>query len=148
MESMTQSQSESNCDALEVALTDLKGYVERSARQGGAAHEVEAGIWQRVLQLGRQALGLWFRLVGPGDRGETVLLPDGHEVRRLETPHARVYQSVFGRFELERVVYGTREGQKIAYVPFDRQLALPDSDFSSLLQDWAHALFGFQGRGI
>jgi hypothetical protein len=25
-----------------------------------------------------------------------------------------VYQSVFGRFEVERVVYGAREGQKIA----------------------------------
>jgi hypothetical protein len=140
MESMTQPRSESNCDALEFALNDLKAYVERSARQGVAAHEVEAGIWHRVLQLGRQALGLLFRLVGPGDRGETVILPDGHEVRRLETPHARVYQSVFGRFELARVVYGTREGQKIAYVPFDMQLELPESDFSYLLQDWAQSV--------
>ena len=140
MENMTQSRSESNGEALDLALNDLKAYVERSARQGVAAHEVEAGIWRRVLQLGRQALGLLFRLVGPGDRGETVLLPNGHEVRRLETPHTRVYQSVFGRFELERVVYGTREGQKIAYVPFDRQLALPDSDFSYLLQDWAQSV--------
>ena len=140
MESMPQSRSESNGEALECALNDLKAYVERSARQGTAAHEVEAGIWQRVLHLGRQALGLLFRLVGPGDRGETVILPDGHEVRRLETPHVRVYQSVFGRFELERVVYGTREGQKIADVPFDRQLALPDSNFSYLLQDWAQSV--------
>jgi hypothetical protein len=140
MENMTQSRSESNGEALDLALNDLKAYVERSARQGVAAHEVEAGIWRRVLQLGRQALGLLFRLVGPGDRGETVLLPNGHEVRRLETPHTRVYQSVFGRFELERVVYGTHEGQKIASVPFDRQLALPDSDFSYLLQDWAQSV--------
>jgi len=140
MESMPQSRSESNGEALECALNDLKAYVERSARQGTAAHEVEAGIWQRVLHLGRQALGLLFRLVGPGDRGETVILPNGHEVRRLETPHVRVYQSVFGRFELERVVYGTREGQKIADVPFDRQLALPDSNFSYLLQDWAQSV--------
>ena len=51
-----------------------------------------------------------------------------------------MYQSVFGRFELERVVYGTREGQKIAYVPFDTQLQLPESDFSYLLQDWAQSL--------
>ena len=67
MESMTQPCSESNRDALECALNDLKAYVERSAQQGVAAHEVEAGIWHRVLQLGRQALGLLFRLVGPGD---------------------------------------------------------------------------------
>ena len=121
MESMTPSHSASNCDALACALTALTAYVERSARQGGAAHEVEAAIWQRVVQRGRHALGLWFRLVGPGDRGEPVLLPDGHAGRRRETPQARVYQAVLGRFELERVVDGTRAGQKMAYVPCDRQ---------------------------
>jgi hypothetical protein len=139
MESMTQPCSDSNHDELELALNDLKAYVARSARQGIAAHEAEAGIWQRVLQLGHKALGLLFRLVGPGDVGETVVLPGGQEVRRLDRLHPRVYQSVFGRFELERVVYGTREGQKIAYVSFDTQLQLPESDFSYLLQDWAQS---------
>lgn len=139
MESMAKTRTDGNRDELEHTLNDLKAYVERAARQGVAAHEVEAGIWQRVLQLGRQALGLLFTLVGPGDVGETVVLPDGHEVRRLGTPHPRVYQSVFGHFEVERVVYGTREGQKIEYVPFDTQLQLPESDFSYLLQDWAQS---------
>jgi hypothetical protein len=63
MESMTQPCSDSNHDELELALNDLKAYVARSARQGIAAHEAEAGIWQRVLQLGHKALGLLFRLV-------------------------------------------------------------------------------------
>ena len=112
MESMTQTCPESNHEAWEPALNDLKAYVQRAARQGIAAHEAEAGIWQRVLQLGHQALGLLFHLVGPGDVGETIVLPDGQEVPRLETPHPRVYQSVFGRFQLERVVYGTREGEQ------------------------------------
>jgi hypothetical protein len=118
-------------------LNDLKAYVEQAARQGVAAHEAEAGLWHRVLQRGHQALGLLCSLVGSGDVGEVVELPDGQNVRRLEMAHPRVSQSVFGRFELERVVYGSREGQKIVYVPFDTQLQLPESDFSSLLQDWA-----------
>jgi len=139
MESMTQPRSESHRDELELALHDLKAYVATSAQEGIAAHEAEAGIWQRVLQLGHRALGLLFRLVGPGDVGETVVLPDGQEIRRLERLHPRVSQSVFGRFELERMVYGTREGQKIAYVAFDTQLQLPESDFSYLLQDWAQS---------
>ena len=139
MESMTQTCPDSNHEAWEPALNDLKAYVQRAARQGSAAHEAEAGIWHRVLQLGHQALGLLFRLIGPGDMGETVVLPDGQEVRRLERSHPRVYQSVFGRFEVERVVYGAREGQKIAYVPFDTQLELPESNFSYLLQDWAQS---------
>src|SRR6266480_7347060 len=139
MESMTQPRSDSNRDELELALNDLKAYVATSAQEGIAAHEAEAGIWQRVLQLGHRALGLLFRLVGPGDVGETVVLPDGQEIRRLERLHPRVYQSVFGRFELERMVYGTRAGQKIAYVAFDTQLELPESNFSYLLQDWAQS---------
>ncbi len=140
MESMTQTCPDSNHEAWEPALNDLKAYVQRAARQGIAAHEAEAGIWQRVLQLGHQALGLLFHLVGPGDVGETIVLPDGQEVHRLETRHPRVYQSVFGRFQLERVVYGTREGQKITYVPVDTQLQLPESAFAYLLQDWAHSV--------
>ena len=140
MESMAQTQTDGNRDSFAPALNDLKAYVERAAREGVTAHEVEAGIWHRVLQLGHQALGLLFALVGPGDVGEVVILPDGRPVRRLEAPHARVYHSVFGRFEVERVVYGSREGQKIEYVPFDTQLQLPESDFSYLLQDWTQSL--------
>jgi hypothetical protein len=140
MESMAKPRSDCNPEGLTLTLSDLKDYVAQAARQGVAVHEVEAGIWHRVLQLGHQALGLLFDLVGPGDQGETTTLSEGQEVRRLETPHARVYQSVFGRFELERVVYGSREGQKIEYVPVDTQLQLPESDFSYLLQDWAQSL--------
>jgi hypothetical protein len=37
-------------------------------------------------------------------------------------------------------VYGSREGQKIAYVPLDAQLQLPASKFSYLLQQWDQGL--------
>jgi hypothetical protein len=140
MESMAKPLTDCNPNELEATLNDLKAYVEQAAQQGVAAHEAEAGIWHRVLRLGHQALGLLFRLVGSGDVGEVVELPDGQNVRRLEMSHPRVYQSVFGRFELERVVYGSREGQKLVYVPFDTQLQLPESDFSYLLQDWAQSI--------
>jgi hypothetical protein len=140
MVSMAKPFTDGNPNELEPTLNDLKAYIEQAARQGVAAHEAEAGIWHRVLQLGHQALGLLFSLVGSGDVGEVVELPDGQNVRRLAMAHPRVYQSVFGRFELERVVYGSREGQKIVYVPFDTQLQLPESDFSYLLQDWAQSV--------
>ncbi len=140
MEKMEQTSADCNPERMDHTLNDLKRYVERAAEQGVAAHEAEAEIWHRVLQLGRQALGLLFHLVGSGDVGETAALPDGQEVRRLEGLHTRVYQSVFGRFEVERTVYGSREGQKIEYVPFDTELQLPESDFSYLLQDWCQGL--------
>lgn len=63
-------------------------------------------------------------------------MPDGHEAMRLEQPHLRCYQSIFGEFQLLRAVYGTREGQEIEFVPLDARLQLPESEFSYVLQDW------------
>ena len=127
-------------DLLKNRFEEIQNYVMNSARDGVPAHEVELGLWQRVLQMGHHALGLFFSLQGDGDVGETLTLSDGREVRRLEDLHQRTYQSVFGSFTLNRAVYGTREGQKIDCVPLDTRLQLPESEFSYLLQEWDQAL--------
>jgi len=79
------------------------------------------------------------------DEGPVVVLKEGRTVRRLEAPHRRVYQSVFGSFVLERVVYGTREDQKIESVPLDARLQLPEDKWSY----WHCQLSGFEvARGL
>ncbi len=122
--------------ALISQLEDMLNYVEDAYKQRQVAHEVEEGIFRKVLEIGRLAFGLFFKLCGDGDQGERLLLPNGKEVRRLKDLHKRGYFSVFGLFELARAVYGTREKQKIQWVPLDAQLSLPESKFSYLLQDW------------
>ena len=97
-------------------------------------------LWKRMLQMGREALGLFLRLQGTGDMGETVSLPNGEEHQRLEELHERRYVSIFGEFQLRRVVYGSREKQKIEFVPLDNRLQLPESAFSYVLQDWDQSL--------
>lgn len=126
--------------ALEPLVAELAGFVRQAAAAGTPAHEVERGIWTRVLAVGRQTLDLFFRLHGTGDVGETVTLPDGQTARRLPGTHTRAYRSVFGDFTLARAVYGSRAGQTIAFVPLDARLQLPDSDYSYLLQQWDQAL--------
>src|SRR5947209_6148967 len=83
-------------------LHDLTGqllaYVRTAVSQGTAAHEVERGIWQRVLQMGRTALGHFLALHGSGDQGDTVTLPDGQACERLPQLHTRRYVSIFGAF--------------------------------------------------
>ncbi|MGB5064127.1 MAG: hypothetical protein WBQ37_10235 [Candidatus Competibacter sp.] len=54
--------------------------------------------------------------------------------------HHRPYRSIFGDFTLARVVYGTREGQRIEAAPLDARLGLPKNQCSYLLQDWDQAL--------
>jgi hypothetical protein len=125
---------------LQPLVAELLDHVHQAARQGTPAHEVEKALWGKVLALGHQALGVFFRLQGTGDLGETVELPGGQTARRLEQTHQRAYRSVFGDFTLDRAVYGTRAGQKIDLVPLDARLQLPASDYSYLLQQWDAAL--------
>ena len=129
-----------NVNELTAMAGDLATFVQQAAVDGTAAHEVEIGIWQRILAMGRQATGQFLEMQGDGDVGETIEMPDGEELRRLPEPHRRTYHSIFGPFTLSRVVYGSREGQRIEFVPLDARLALPEGEYSYVLQDWAGAL--------
>src|SRR5512143_3548408 len=121
-------------------LDELQAFVRSAAGAGTPVHEVERGLWRRLLQLGYQLRGQFFAWVGDGDPGEIVTLAEGQVVRRLPPHHRRPYQSVFGHFELDRVVYGSRESQQIEFVPVDARLGLPAGKFSYRLQDWDQAL--------
>ena len=125
----------------------LLTYVRAAVAHGTPAHEAERAIWQRVLALGHTALAQFFALQGTGDLGEAVALPDGQTCERLPELHERRYVSIFGPFTLARTAYGSREGQKIAFVPLDNRLQLPASDFSYVLQDWDQALCVEQAFG-
>ncbi len=125
-----------NGDDLLPVFQELTHLVVQAAQKGQPVHEVEKAIWQQVLRIGRQALGQFFRLLGSGDLGETVTLPEGQSCQRLEELHERRYVSIFGEFKLQRTVYGSRERQKIEFVPLDNRLQLPHSVFSYVLQDW------------
>lgn len=125
----------------------LADYVRDAATQGTPVHVAEHAIWTRILTLGRAALGQFFALQGTGDQGQTLDLPDGTICQRLPELHDRRYVSIFGLFNLQRTVYGSREGQKIDFVPLDNRLQLPASDFSYVLQDWDQALCVEQAFG-
>jgi len=133
--------------SLQDLADQLSAYVRDAAAQGVPAHEAERAIWQRLLALGHAALRQFFALLGSGDLGETVTLPDGRTCARLPELHSRRYLSIFGTYQLARTAYGSREGQKIDFVPLDNRLQLPASDFSYVLQDWDQALCAEQAFG-
>lgn len=133
-----------NLDAIQRQIQEVTGrldaFVQQAARDGQAIHEVEREIWQQVLHLGKHCLAQFLAMQGDGDMGPTIPTADDGDWRRLEQPHQRRYVSIFGVFELSRVVYGSREGQKIDFVPLDNRLQLPASVYSYVLQDWAQGL--------
>jgi hypothetical protein len=138
--SMTHERDVLKSETMEQWFEELQEFVRLAAQDGRAVHEVERGLWQRLLQMGHACLEQFLRLQGNGDMGESVTLPTGEQLQRLEDLHERRYVSIFGEFLLQRVVYGTREGQKLDFVPLDNRLQLPESVFSYVLQDWDQSL--------
>jgi len=124
------------CSEIDEAVQSLKEIVRNAAVEGTAMHVVEKRVWDSLLKLGHTTLQQFIDLQGTGDLGEQLTLPDGRQVQRLDGTHVRGYISIFGYFEIERVVYGQGEKKKIDFVPLDNRLSLPESKFSHLLQDW------------
>jgi len=124
----------------QILVPQILDLVTTALNSGQPVHEVENGLWDLALQVGRRGLGAFLARHGTGDLGPTVTLPDGRTVDRLEDLHSRRYVSIFGEYTLERTVYGSREGQALAFVPLDQRLQLPESVFSYVLQDWDQAL--------
>lgn len=55
----------------------LTGFVYDAARDGLPAHELERGLWSRLLRLGHDLQAQYFAWVGDGDCGKTLTLADG-----------------------------------------------------------------------
>src|SRR4051794_16002629 len=118
-------------------LGELIGFVRTAPAEGLRIDQVERGLFERLLQLGLSLLTAHGAAHGDGDVGDTATAPDGQAGRRLPGAHDRTYRSVFGPLTFGRAVYGSREGQKIAWVPLDARLGLPQGEFSYLLEDWS-----------
>jgi hypothetical protein len=127
-------------ELMQALVPQVLDVLTRALHEGTAVHQIEADLWDLALQLGRRGLAAFFAACGSGDLGETLTLPDGRQLRRLDDLHPRRYVSVFGAFRLERTAYGSRGGQAIQFVPLDDRLQLPPGAFSYLLQDWDQAL--------
>jgi len=121
-------------------LDALVGWVCQSAQDGTSAHEVERGLFDKLLALGKTLFEAFLKLVGPGDFGASVPLDDGRLVHRSQEQHARRLLTVFGEFFVSRWVYASCAKAKIEFVPTDQRLQLPASEVSYLLQEWDQLL--------
>lgn len=130
-------------------LDRLIEIIQRAGKENKRFDEVERLIFTELLATGFHLISAFVAAAGDGDMGQTLEIPAVDETpagagrapatraaRRLEKPHARSLVSIFGKLEITRYVYGTREGQKIEAVPLDARLGLPAGEFSYLLEDW------------
>jgi hypothetical protein len=131
----------------------LRDFVDQAARDGRRIDTVERELFRQLLGLGHTLLSAFVAAQGDGDLGPELQVPDGQTARRLPEHHGRRYVSVFGELILARVVYGSREGQRIERVPLDERLGLPGGEFSYVLEDWGQRLclkesFAEAGRSL
>ena len=114
----------------------LLDFVARASTEQQRLDQAERGLLSGLLVLGGSLLKAFIAGAGDGDCGNTTTAPDGRVQRRLPEQHSRPYRSIFGTLSIQRYVYGTREGQRIACVPLDARLGMPEGEFSYVLEDW------------
>jgi len=117
-------------------LDQLIASVHRAVEHSSRIDQVERDLIAQLLDLGLTLLNLFVSQHGNGDLGGAAETDEGRTLRRLAQTHDRRYLAIFGELTIPRVVYGSREGQKIELAPLDKALGLPEGDFSYVLQDW------------
>jgi hypothetical protein len=127
-----------------VQFDALRDFVQQASRAAQRIDTVKREVFRQLLGLGHTLLSAFVAAQGDGDLGPQAEMPGGRTVRRRPERHDRRYVSIFGELTIDRVAYGTREGQKIERVPLDERLGLPEGDFSYVLEDWGQRL-GLKG---
>ncbi len=104
----------------------LRDFVQQAAQEKQRIDTVERSLMRQLLALGQSLLSAFVAQQGDGDLGPEAETAGGQTARRLPERHDRRYVSIFGELAIDRVVYGTREGQRIERVPLDERLGLPE----------------------
>ena len=122
-------------------IRELISFVISAAANRLPAHEVEKGLFDRLLQFGQVLLQQFFQEAGDGDDGESIQAEvvdasvgvTTRKYIRTKKLRQRQYRSIFGAVTVER--YGYSDGEVTVY-PFDQQCMFPRNQISYLLQQW------------
>lgn len=114
-------------------------FMEQCLEQGKRIDEVERGLDEKLRGVGLNSIKAYAMAAGDGDCG-AILEHGGRRLKRSKERHVKKYHSIFGRFEIERFVYFSRDKQVIEYVPTDEKLRLPKEEQSFVLEDWSQRL--------
>jgi hypothetical protein len=120
---------------------EMVDFIDKAVQDGLRIDETECGLLRGAWKVCLALLHAFVAAHGDGDVGETLEVPGrSTPLRRLPDKHWRRYCSIFGDTGWDRYVYGSRECQRIEYVPLDARLGLPAGDFSYVLEDWSQRL--------
>lgn len=124
-------------DTLAKLADDLTDFVQLSIQDGSSLDQVERGVFQRLLVMGRAAVDLCLKGQGDGDLGESIVTEENSQLYRSETVLTRTLRTIFGLHSFEAFVYSPGSNRKIALRPIDARLNLPAGKASYLLQEFS-----------
>lgn len=119
---------------------DLVDFIGIAAKESFTFDVFERGIYTKLMNLGKQCVECFLKEVGKCDMGSEIKLSDRSYLKKLPINRERILQSVFGVHSIDRIAYGTREGQAIECVPLDTRLQLPKNEHSYFLQELGQSL--------
>jgi hypothetical protein len=108
--------------------------VEDLGRSGKRVDLVERELLQKLLEVGLEILSEYVASAGDGDEGGTFERKD-RKLVRLKQQKQRTYSSIFGKIRFSRYVYGSRDKQRVEWVPLDAKLGMPAAEQSYVLED-------------
>ena len=114
----------------------LDGYVQRAAREAQPLVQVERTILDTVLAIGHAAVQQFITLQGDGNLGPTLTTPQGATLFRSDEPAERKLRTIFGEHTVTAYVYAPGVHEAIALRPIDARMALSDSRFSYLFEEF------------
>lgn len=109
--------------------------LEKAVEKDTPIDKVERELVEDLRMLGRSALEAFIERQGDGDIGQTFE-HEGQTLRRLAEMLRGRYFSAFGPIAIKHYGYATRPTQKVVLQPLAVRLALPESDYSYVLQRW------------
>lgn len=125
---------------LDNELAKLKQMVQASAKDGLSFDSVERNVRTGVFQLGHMLLELFINLQGRGDIGESVCKEDGKQLHRSKNPSQTHLRSIFGKHAFEEYTYAPGAKKAIELRPVSARMALPERQWSFLLQELSQML--------
>ena len=127
-------EAEREWDKIHDEFSELEEYVRRAVEESEALHEVERGIFKRLLTLGRRLTEAYIAASGTGySPGQPPRTPDGRPLKYSGIDSV-AYLSIFGRVDLRRAVYAHPDGG--CFCPMDARWNRPACEYSYLLQEW------------
>ncbi len=116
---------------------DLAAFVRQAVQKGSSFHDVERGVFTRVLEIGFAAVDLFLAAQGEGDLGDCIETPEGTVLYRSEATVERPLRTIFGEHALQTYVYSQGPKRKIELRPIDARINLPEGKASYLLQEFS-----------